>query len=83
MYVKDLLLQYDADCFEHVELTQETEILTNNYITDKVVGPASLEDCQHIAIAAINKADVLASWNFKHIVNLNRIRSYNSVNTGL
>jgi hypothetical protein len=79
-HVRDLLLQYDADCFEHVELTQDAEILANNYITEKVVNPISLEDCQHIAIATVNKADVLASWNFKHIVNLIRIKGYNSVN---
>ena len=35
---------------------------------------------RHIALATINKADVLASWNFKHIVNLERIRGYNSIN---
>ena len=38
------------------------------------------EDALHIAIATINKVDVLVSWNFKHIVNINRIRLYNSVN---
>jgi hypothetical protein len=26
------------------------------------------------------KTDVLTSWNFKHIVNLDRIKEYNSVN---
>jgi hypothetical protein len=31
-------------------------------------------------LATINKVDVLASWNFKHIVNLKRIRGYNAVN---
>ena len=79
-HVSDLLRQYDADCFEHVELTQEADILANCYIAEKVVGSTSLEDCQHIAIATINKVDVLASWNFKHIVNLDRIRGYNGVN---
>jgi predicted nucleic acid-binding protein len=78
--VRDLLQQYDADCFEHVELTQEAEMLANCYLAEKVVGPTSLEDCQHIAIATINKVDVLASWNFKHIVNLSKIKGYNSVN---
>ena len=78
--VKDLLLQYEEHCFEHVELTKEAEYLANCYIAEKVVGPTSIDDCQHIAIATINKVDVLASWNFKHIVNLNRIKGYNSVN---
>jgi predicted nucleic acid-binding protein len=45
-----------------------------------VVGKASRADCQHIAMATIAKADVLISWNFKHIVNLDKIRGYNGIN---
>ena len=78
--VKGLLQQYEGDCFEHVPLTREAEFLANCYIAEKVVGATSLEDCQHIAVATINKVDVLASWNFKHIVNLTRIKGYNAVN---
>ncbi|WOK04818.1 MAG: PIN domain-containing protein [Imperialibacter sp.] len=65
---------------ERVELTGEVKQLAEMYITEKVVGRTSIADCQHIALATINKADVLASWNFKHIVNLERIRGYNSIN---
>jgi predicted nucleic acid-binding protein len=78
--VSDLLLNYPADRFERIELTQETMDLADKYITEKVVGKTSLEDCRHIALATINRVDVLASWNFKHIVNLDRIKGYNSVN---
>ena len=78
--VRDLLQQYDDSCFEHVETTTEAEVLADLYITEGVVGASCLEDCQHIAIATINKVDVLASWNFKHIVNLGRIRGYNAIN---
>ena len=49
-------------------------------INEKVVGKTSREDCLHIALATIHKADILVSWNFKHIVNVHRIRGYNSVN---
>ena len=31
-------------------------------------------------MATINNVDVLASWNFKHIVNVFRIRGYNAIN---
>ncbi len=34
----------------------------------------------HIALATIHKADILVSWNFKHIVNVYSIRGYNAVN---
>jgi len=78
--VRDLMQQFDDCCFEHVELTREAEFLANCYIAEKVVGPTSIDDCQHIAIATVNKVDVLASWNFKHIVNLKRIKGYNGVN---
>lgn len=82
-HVKEHLLQYSADKFERIELTQEAIQLADAYINEKVVGKSSLEDCRHIALATINKVDVLASWNFKHIVNLNRIKGYNSVNLRL
>ncbi|MDR1918411.1 MAG: hypothetical protein LBQ65_02050 [Tannerellaceae bacterium] len=80
VHVRTLLGTYEPDCFEPVTLTQEAKELANNYIAEKVIGQTSLEDCQHIAIATINKVDVLASWNFRHIVNLVRIRGYNAVN---
>lgn len=65
---------------ERVELTDEAKELAELYISENVVGRTSIADCQYIALATINKADVLASWNFKHIVNLERIRGYNSIN---
>jgi predicted nucleic acid-binding protein len=65
---------------ERVELTVDAIQLAELYISENVVGRTSIADCQHIALATINKADVLASWNFKHIVNLERIRGYNSIN---
>ena len=81
--VKELLFNYPIESFERIELTEEAIILADTYITEKVVGKTSIEDCRHIAMATINKVDVLASWNFKHIVNLERIKGYNSVNLRL
>jgi predicted nucleic acid-binding protein len=78
--VQILLEKYDESCFEYVELTGEAIELADKYIAEKVVGKTSIDDCRHIAIATIYKADVLASWNFKHIVNLERIKGYNGVN---
>jgi predicted nucleic acid-binding protein len=80
LHVQELFQNYKESCFEHVELTEEAKKLANDYIEEKVVGKTSLEDCQHIAMATIYKVDVLASWNFKHIVNLDRIKGYNGVN---
>ncbi|HEX5154477.1 MAG TPA: PIN domain-containing protein [Parafilimonas sp.] len=81
--VRELLLNYSTDKFERIELTEEAITLADNYINEKVVGKTSIADCRHIALATIYKVDVLASWNFKHIVNLDKIKGYNSVNLRL
>ncbi len=78
--VRNLLYEFSPEKFERVQLTEEAIILADKYIAEKVVGRTSLEDCRHIALATINRVDILASWNFKHIVNLDRIKGYNSVN---
>ena len=78
--VRELLNLYDSTCFEYVELTKEAIELADKYVAEKVVGITSIDDCRHIALAKINKVDVLASWNFKHIVNFHRIKGYNGVN---
>jgi predicted nucleic acid-binding protein len=57
--------------------------LAARYLKEKVVGKTSFNDCRHIALATLHNADVLVSWNFKHIVNVERILGYNAVNTRL
>lgn len=65
---------------ERIIVNAEIIELATKYIEEKVVGKTSFDDCLHIATATLNKADILVSWNFKHIVNVYRIRGYNSVN---
>ncbi|MCD4819580.1 MAG: PIN domain-containing protein [Candidatus Cloacimonetes bacterium] len=71
------------ESIEYIEISEEAIQLADKYINEKVVGKTSRDDCIHIALATIHKADVLISWNFKHIVNLCKIRGYNSVNLKL
>ena len=49
---------------------QEAVNLAGKYITEGVIGRGKLVDAEHIAIATINR--VLVSWNFRHIVNLQK-----------
>jgi hypothetical protein len=64
---------------EHL-LNNEMYILTEKYMTKNIVSEQYRSDALHIAIATILKVDVLVSWNFKHIVNLNKIKLFNAVN---
>ena len=78
--VRTFFQQLDPKSLERVEVTPEGYRLAQTYIDEKVVGQTSLDDCIHIATATLNKVDILVSWNFRHIVNIFRIRGYNSVN---
>ena len=53
--------------------------LAEAYLEHRIVGPGSRADCLHVALAEVSECDVLVSWNFKHIVNLGRIRLFNAV----
>jgi len=78
--VRSLVEEIPDEYKEYFILDDEAKDLAHHYIEEGVVSEGYLVDAQHIAIATVNKADVLVSWNFKHIVNLTKIRLYNSVN---
>jgi hypothetical protein len=65
---------------DYVDQTEDSIQLGEEYLKEGVVGKTSRTDCRHIALATLVNADILVSWNFKHIVNITRIRGYNSVN---
>jgi len=77
--VRNFFQQLDNHCLERIEVTPDAFKLAQAYINANVVGQTSLDDCIHIATATLSKVDILVSWNFKHIVNIFRIRGYNSV----
>jgi len=78
--VRDILEEVPSAHREDIEFTEVASRLADQYLQDGVVGKASRLDAQHIATATVHRTDVLVSWNFKHVVNLDRIRGYNSVN---
>jgi len=81
--VRDFWNTLPNDTIEFVELTPDAYSLARKYIAEGVVGANNLVDAEHIAIATVHRVDVLVSWNFRHIVNLNRIYGFNGVNMKL
>ncbi len=78
--VKELVKGLKKEWTEFLDVTDDATELANEYIAEGVVGQTSFADCLHIALATINRADYLISWNFRHIVNVDRIRGYNAIN---
>ena len=78
--IRNLLKLIPEEAKEYVLNDEEAEDLANAYLKEGAITKKFHEDALHIAIATINKVDVLVSWNFKHIVNLDRIKKYNGIN---
>jgi hypothetical protein len=66
--------------YEKYDVNDEMLNLAEKYMMQKIVTEKYYNDVLHIAVATVLKVDVLVSWNFNHIVNLNRIKQFNSVN---
>ena len=81
--IRNLFIELSTGLATKIELTEEAAQLADTYLAEKVVGKTSRVDCFHIALATIHQVDILVSWNFKHIVNVQRIRGYNAVNMKL
>ena len=78
--VRRALAEFPPESVEIVQVTPEVEALANAYIAAGVLGQGHRADAIHVAAASVARADLIVSWNFRHIVNLNRIRMYNGVN---
>jgi len=65
---------------QEVDVTGQAVRLQKAYLAAGVVGPASEFDALHVAVATTSGCRVIVSWNFRHIVNFQKIPLYNGVN---
>jgi hypothetical protein len=70
--IKKFFSELPGEYLEKVPMTIAAIELANEYVLENAVGKSSFDDCLHIALATINRADILVSWNFKHMVNASR-----------
>lgn len=78
-FVKNLFFELSEN-LTILELNEEAVKLSDEYLINNIVSEKFKEDALHIALATVYNIDVLVSWNFKHIVNLNKIKQFNSIN---
>ena len=81
--VQKMLADIPANRIEPLAPSPEVKALQQAYLEAEVVGPASATDAEHIATATVARADMIVSWNFKHIVHYEKIEGYLSVNRRL
>ena len=78
--VRRVLYELPPEQIEPIALNEEVRALADEYVRAGVLGFASADDATHVAAATVAGADLIVSWNFRHIVNYNRIRGFNAVN---
>lgn len=62
------------------ELTEEVNSLANRYIEEGVVPEKKRDDAYHISYAVCNRVDILLSWNYQHLANINKKHQIAAVN---
>lgn len=78
--VRAILPSLPAGTVERVELTEEVFELRDAYLAAEVVGARWQNDAAHVATATVARADAIVSWNFRHIVRLDKMKAYNQIN---
>lgn len=63
-----------------LEINDEMYSLAENYVSQKVVSPKYFDDALHVAACTISRISLLVSWNFRHLVNVQRETGFNGVN---
>ena len=66
---------------EQVEVTDESAILAEGYVSRGIFHRKYIGDALHVAVASHHKIDYLVTWNFGHLANVRRqarIRLFNA-----
>ncbi|MBE0427212.1 MAG: type II toxin-antitoxin system VapC family toxin [Nitrospirae bacterium] len=78
--VKNIYVDFRESANEIIELSSEAIELADVYLKHNILTQNFRDDARHIAIATVAGADLLVSWNFKHIVHFEKIQKFNAVN---
>lgn len=78
--VKKIYVKFRKCTDNIIELSSEAVELAEAYLKHRILTHKFRDDARHIAIATVAGADLVVSWNFKHIVHFDKIQKFNAVN---
>jgi predicted nucleic acid-binding protein len=78
--VREILRDLPRAAVEFVGIDMEAQALRDAYLEAGILTEAHKADAEHIAVASVAGADFVVSWNFKHIVQFEKIAGYQAVN---
>lgn len=78
--VRKVLENLPSQIVLEVPVELEAAELAQRYIDHGILGQKWFDDAMHVAVASVAQANLIISWNFKHMVNYDKIQKFNSVN---
>lgn len=78
--VREILRDLPRTTVEFVGIDVEVQGLRDAYLEAGILTDAHRSDAEHIAAASVADVDFVVSWNFKHIVQFEKIAGYQAVN---
>lgn len=75
----DVIAEYHIEIIDAQDFMQEVINLPDKYIDYHVVPENKYEDALHVALCTVVKIDILLSWNYRHLSNINK-RKFNIIN---
>jgi predicted nucleic acid-binding protein len=78
--VRQVLVDLPENMIETHVFNREMGELREAYLSAKVVERRWRDDASHVAVATVVRADLIVSWNFRHMVKWEKIRAFNAVN---
>lgn len=77
---REILMSYLNEIdYELYEVNEDADELANLIVEEGILKPKSMDDATHIAIAILSNANMILSWNFKHLVNYNTINGVRQI----
>lgn len=79
--VQRVIERLPNEYLDRIPVTEDAIKLQEQYLFAGIVGPSSADDALHVALATVASADLIVSWNFRHIVHYDKIRRFNAINS--
>ncbi len=79
-HIRALAYSLSPESLEEVSFNPAARELQLAYLEAGILTPNSATDAGHVATATVHRVDAIVSWNFTHIVQLEKMKLYNQVN---
>jgi len=78
--VRRVVAELPPRAIEMIDFGEDMRFLRDAYLEANILGAEHQADAEHIACASVAEVDFVVSWNFKHIVQFEKIAGYQAVN---